>query len=339
MSTLELESNTPAEDSRVNSNPQSVSLHQPQKQVAQTRPAARSVRYCIVTPVRDEADFIGAAIEAVAAQTIRPVEWIIVDDGSTDQTTNIVEQFTQKYPWIRLARRENRGFRSSGGGIEGFLLGVELLRTRDWDFLVNLDGDLTFSSQYFEKCFEYFRKNPRLGIGGGTIYNKVGSRLFLEKCADFHVRGATKIYRRQCWDTLGGMHAGLGWDTVDEIKAHMRGWSTLSFPDLQLIHHRVTGLAHGGIWGNGVKNGLSDYIVGYHPLFFVLKCFRRVFKPPYVLGSLGLAYGFLLGYLRRPARVRDRDFIRYIRRQQLKRMFGLLPPPRLSGSETPGIDE
>ena len=339
MSTLELENNTPAEDSRSSANTQSAAIHQPVNQLARVRPAPCSVRYCIITPVRDEAEFIGAAIEAVAAQTIRPVEWIIVDDGSTDQTTAIVEEYSRKYPWIRLARRENRGYRSSGGGIEGFLLGVELLRTRDWDFLVNLDGDLTFSRQYFENCFEYFGKNPRLGIGGGTIYNKVGNRLFLEKCADFHVRGATKIYRRQCWDTLGGMHAGLGWDTVDEIKAHMRGWSTFSFPDLQLIHHRVTGAAQGGIWGNGVKNGLSDYIVGYHPLFFAVKCFRRMFKPPYALGSLGLAYGFLRGYLQRAPRVKDRNFIRYIRRQQLKRMFGLLTGPKLSAPKTPGIDE
>jgi poly-beta-1,6-N-acetyl-D-glucosamine synthase len=332
VSTLEVEGNGPAADSRANLRRGSAAPPQPGDQAEPVSHVSSSsaVRYCIITPVRDEAEFIGAAIEAVVAQTIRPVEWIIVDDGSTDETTAIVERYARKYPWIRLARREDRGFRSTGGGIEGFLLGIELLRTRDWEFLVNLDGDLTFSRQYFEKCFEYFRKNPRLGIGGGTIYNRVGNRLFLEKCPDFHVRGATKIYRRQCWDMLGGMLAGLGWDTVDEIKAHMRGWSTFTFPDLQLIHHRVTGSAQGD-WGNGVKNGHSDYIVGYHPLFFAVKCLRRMFRPPYVLGAMALAYGFLGGYLRRAPRVKDGEFIRYIRRQQLRRLFGSFTGPKLSG--------
>ena len=289
-----------------------------------------SVRYCIITPVRDEEEFIGSTIEAVAAQTIRPAEWIIVDDGSTDRTGSIIEQYARKYSWVRPARRENRGFRSTGGGIEGFLYGVEMLKTQDWEFLVNLDGDLTFSPQYFEKCFEYFRKNPDLGIGGGTIYNKVGDQLYLEKCVDFHVRGATKIYRRQCWDSLGGMLRGLGWDTVDEIKAHMRGWSTFAFPDLQLIHHRATGSALGP-WSDAVKNGHSDYIVGYHPLFFAAKCARRLFKPPYLVGALALAYGFLRGYLQRAPRVDDAEFIRYIRGQQIKRLFGFFDHTKVSG--------
>jgi biofilm PGA synthesis N-glycosyltransferase PgaC len=289
-----------------------------------------SVTYCIITPVRDEEEFIGSTIETVAAQSIRPAEWIIVDDGSTDRTGSIIDEYARKYPWIRAARRENRGFRSTGGGIEGFLYGVELLKMKNWEFLINLDGDLTFSPQYFEKCFAYFRKNPDLGIGGGTIYNKIGEQLYLEKCADYHVRGATKIYRRQCWDSLGGMLRGLGWDTVDEIKAHMRGWSTLTFPDLQLIHHRATGSALGR-WGGAVKNGHSDYIVGYHPLFFAAKCARRLFKPPYLVGALALAYGFLRSYLQRAPRVNDAEFIRYIREQQLKRLFGFFDHTKISG--------
>lgn len=280
-----------------------------------------SVTYCIITPVRDEEEFIGGTIEAVAAQSIPPAEWIIVDDGSADQTGAIVDQYSRKYPWIRLARRGNRGFRSTGGGIEGFLYGVDLLETKNWEFLINLDGDLTFSPQYFEKCFEYFRKNPGLGIGGGTIYNKIGGQLLLEKNVDSHVRGATKIYRRQCWDSLGGMLRGLGWDTVDEIKARMRGWSTFAFPDLQLIHHRATGAALGR-WADAVKNGHSDYIVGYHPLFFAAKCARRLFKRPYITGALALAYGFLRSYLQRAPRFKDAEFIRYLREQQLRRLFG-----------------
>jgi hypothetical protein len=279
-------------------------------------------QYCIITAVRDEEAFIGATIECVAAQTIRPAEWIIVNDGSTDQTGIIIDQYAKRYSWIQPIHRENRGFRSTGGGIEGFLLGTESLKSRDWEFLVNLDGDLTFALDYFEKCFEHFRRLPRLGIGGGTIYNEIGENLQVERTPLYHVRGATKIYSRRCWEDIGGLVPGLGWDTVDEVKANMRGWTTQSFLDLQLIHHRVTGTAEGQWWGL-VKDGHADYIVGYHPLFFAAKCMRRLFKPPFVLGAIGLSYGFLRSCVQRKPRVGDKEFVRYLRSQQLRRLFGL----------------
>ncbi len=280
------------------------------------------VRYCIVTPIRDEEEFIAGTIESVAAQTIRPAEWIIVNDGSKDRTGEIIDGFAAKYPWIRPIHRENRGYRSTGGGIDGFILGSNSLTVSDWQFLVNLDGDLSFAPDYFDKCFAYFRRDPNLGIGGGTIYNKIGNQLVLEKCPNFHVRGATKIYRRECWESLGGMFPGLGWDTVDEVTANMRGWTTYSFPDLPLTHYRITGTAEGRWWGL-VKDGHADYIVGYHPLFFAAKCVRRLFKPPYLVGSMGLMYGFLRSYLRRADRVKDHQFLRYIRSQQLRKLLGL----------------
>jgi glycosyltransferase involved in cell wall biosynthesis len=279
-----------------------------------------TTKYVIVTSVRDEESFVQHTLDSVINQTVRPAEWAIVNDGSTDRTGIIVDHYAAHYPWIRALHRSNRGFRSTGGGIEGFLYGYESLECEDWEFLVNLDGDLTFAHDYFEKCFAYFRENPRLGIGGGTIYNKIGDQLQVERCPDFHVRGATKIYRRQCWESLGGMLRGLGWDTVDEIKANMRGWSTRSFPDLQLVHHRVTGTAEGR-WRGLVKNGQADYIVGYHPLFFVAKCVRRAFMSPYLIGAVGLGYGFLRGYLEHAPRVEDREFIRYLRRQQMSRLL------------------
>jgi poly-beta-1,6-N-acetyl-D-glucosamine synthase len=197
-----------------------------------------------------------------------------------------------------------------------------LLTVSDWEFLINLDGDLSFAPDYFEKCLDYFRRDPALGIGGGTIYNKIGDRLVLEKCPTFHVRGATKIYRRQCWASLGGMLPGLGWDTVDEVTANMRGWKTQSFPDLHVTHYRITGTAEGKWWGL-VKDGHADYIVRYSPLFFFAKCIRRFFKPPYFVGSFGLAYGFLRSYFRHSDRVSDPEFVRYIRRQQLRKLLGL----------------
>ena len=163
---------------------------------------------------------------------------------------------------------------------------------------------------------------PSLGIGGGTIYHKAGKRLQLEKAPTFHVRGATKIYRRECWEKLGELWCGLGWDTLDEVKANHLGWKTQTFSDLQLIHHRVTG-AVWGAWGNAVNDGEADYIVGYHPLFLCLKCARHIFNSPYVVRSLGIAYGFLRGIVRRSPRASDRELRAYLRVQQLRRLIGL----------------
>jgi poly-beta-1,6-N-acetyl-D-glucosamine synthase len=280
------------------------------------------IKYCIITPIRDEEEFIAGTIGSVLEQTIRPAEWIIVNDGSTDRTSEIIDSYARKYPWIRTLHRENRGYRTTGGGVDAFLTAYELLECRDWDYLVNLDGDLGFDPGYFEKCFDHFAKSPKLGIGGGTIYNKIGDKLVLETTARFHVRGATKVYRRQCWEDIGGLLRGLGWDTVDEIKANMLGWTTGTFPELKVIHYRVTGIGWGK-WGGSVKDGRADYIVGYHPLFFAAKCASRLFRRPYILGSIGMAYGFLQCYVRHAPRVEDKPFVRYIRRQQLRRLFGL----------------
>jgi poly-beta-1,6-N-acetyl-D-glucosamine synthase len=286
------------------------------------RSAGPVVKYCIITPVRDEEEFIKGTIESVLCQTLRPIEWIIVDDGSTDSTGAIIERCAQEHSWIRPFHRKDRGYRSSGGGVEAFLDAYPRLQRQDWEFLVNLDGDLTFAPDYFERCFEYFRSTARLGIGGGKIYKKARKRLRWERAPNFHVRGATKIYRRECWESLGGLFPGLGWDTVDELKANQLGWITKTFPDLMLVHHRVTGAAWGA-WGNAVNDGEADYIVDYHPVFFGLKCIRNLLDSPLVVRSIGVAYGFLRCAVRRTPRIGDKELRRYLRQQQLRRLLGM----------------
>jgi len=280
-----------------------------------------AAKYCIITAVRDEEECIGGTIESVLRQTIRPREWIIVDDGSTDSTSTILDRYAREHLWIQILHRENRGYRSTGGGIEAFVDAYPSLQSQDWEFLVNLDGDLTFESNYFESCFQHFRHAPQLGIGGGTIYTREGERLREEKAPRFHVRGATKIYRRECWEDLGGLVCSLGWDTIDEIKANQLGWTTQSFPDVQLRHHRATGAAWGSLV-NAVNDGEADYLVGYHPLFFWLKCIRHIFEPPYLLRSLGIAYGFLRCLVRRTPQITDGELKAYLRRQQVRRLLG-----------------
>jgi biofilm PGA synthesis N-glycosyltransferase PgaC len=283
---------------------------------------AASTKYIVISPVRDEEAYLKLTIESMVAQTIRPSEWIIVDDGSTDATGKIIDDYASRYPWIRAVHRENRGFRKSGGGVvEAFNDGYDALGVQDWDFIVKMDGDLSFEPAYFEKCLAIFQREKRLGIGGGVVYHIENGVKSFEPNPSFHVRGATKIYRKECWDAIGGFWPAPGWDTMDEVKANMLGWTTRSFSDLHLQHHRYTGAAD-GMWGGLVKNGRANYICGYHPLFMIAKCFSRLPRKPYVIGSIALFWGFVSGYLKRLPRVDDHQTIGFLRRQQLGRLWG-----------------
>jgi biofilm PGA synthesis N-glycosyltransferase PgaC len=284
-----------------------------------------AIRYVIITAVRDEEKFMQITIDSVVAQTIRPVEWIIVNDGSTDKTADIINSATAKYRWIHAIHRADRGFRKPGTGVmESFHEGYGQIRNRDWDFLVKLDGDLTIAQDYFEQCFNRFKANPKLGIGGGLVCNEVEGRRVPDSKDDpkFHVRGATKIYTRACWEAIGGLIESTGWDTMDELKANMLGWKTYTFQELPLIHHRETGGAE-GTWRNYFKNGRANYIVGYHPIFMFGKCVRRFFRRPYGVIAVALWCGFMSGYFAPvQQRVADRDVIRYLRGQQMRALLG-----------------
>lgn len=283
----------------------------------------QSVKYVIVTPVRDEEKHVEATIESVTRQTILPTEWVIVDDGSSDKTGTIIDQYSARLQWIRAIHRPDRGLRKSGGGvIEAFYAGFGALHCNDWEFIVKLDGDLTFSPDYFDKCLERFSRDAELGIGGGGIHHSIGGKSKLEVNPRFHVRGATKIYRRPCWEAIGGLWAASGWDTIDELKANMLGWRTYSFEDIPLLHHRLTGSAD-GLVRDRVKHGVACYASGYHPLFVAASCLWRLIQKPYIVGSAAICFGFLKGYLADLPRVNDTRLIHYVRTQQLRRLCGL----------------
>jgi len=281
------------------------------------------MRYVVITPVRDEEKHLQDTIESVCRQTVTPEEWVIVDDGSKDRTGQIADQYAAKNPWIHVVHRKNRGFRKSGGGVvEAFYDGFNTLRSNDWDFIVKLDGDLGFPADYFEKCFAHFALDPKLGIGGGEIVHDIAGTMKVEENPRFHVRGATKIYRRECWDAIEGLWPATGWDTIDEVKANMLGWKTYAFTELQLHHHRITG-TEDGLFRDRVKHGVACYVSGYHPLFVTASCLRRLTKKPLVIGSVGMMYGFLKSHFTRPPRLKDRSYFAYIRGQQLRRLCGM----------------
>jgi glycosyltransferase involved in cell wall biosynthesis len=279
--------------------------------------------YIIISPVRNEAKYLSLTIESVTKQTVLPKRWIIVDDGSSDETGAVAEAAAAKCDWIKVIHRSDRGYRKPGGGvIDAFYDGYDQIGSLDWQYVVKLDGDLSFAPDYFARCLLRFQQDSRLGIGGGTICKETAGHLLPESTIDpaFHVRGATKIYKRDCWERLGGLIRAPGWDTVDEFKANMLGWATCTFPEIQVLHHRPAGQAQGD-WKNWVKNGRANYVAGYHPLFMLLKCVSRLKSRPYGIAALGLFTGYLSGYLRKVPMVGDEQLIRYVREQQLRRLL------------------
>jgi glycosyltransferase involved in cell wall biosynthesis len=280
-------------------------------------------QYVIITPVRNEENYIESTIASVVRQTVRPAEWVIVDDGSSDKTGEIIDRYAAQEPWILVVHRTDRGFRKAGGGvIEAFYDGYKELRCTGWEFLTKLDGDLTFAPDYFEKCLARFRSDPSLGIGGGDIYHDLSGKMTIERTPKFHVRGATKIYRRSCWEAIGGLWPGAGWDTIDEVTANMLGWKTYSFSELQLHHHRFTGTAD-GLLRDRMKSGEVCYTSGYHPLFVVARCLFRVVQTPYLIGSAATLFAYLRAHWAHRPRVEDPRYRAYIRGQQLRRLFGM----------------
>jgi biofilm PGA synthesis N-glycosyltransferase PgaC len=277
------------------------------------------VNYIIVTPAKNEEAFLPRTIASVVKQTLRPRQWVIVDDGSSDNTGRIIDDASREHSWIIPLHRVDTGVRKPGGPhIAAFYAGYESVAAQPWEFLVKMDADVTFDASYFENCLSRFMIDPALGIGGGAICNRVNGALLEESPADplFHVRGATKIYRRDCWEAIGGIIKAAGWDSFDELKANMMGWKSRTFKDLKLDHLRPAGGSYSA-WKNWVKNGLSNYITGYHPLFMMAKCLRRLLVTRSVTISAGLAYGFISGYIKRVPQG-DRAVVQYVRREQLK---------------------
>lgn len=278
--------------------------------------------YVIITPVRNEEKFLELTIRSVVEQTIPPLCWVLVDDGSSDSTPSIIAKAEATCKFIKGVYRKDRGYRLSGTGVvdavnEGYKLSSQL----GWNFLGKLDGDLSFDRDYFEKCLARFEDNPKLGIGGGAISRLENGVLVSESPKDplFHVRGAVKIYRKECWDAIGGIVAGPCWDSIDELKANMLGWQTYTFSDLKVHHHRPAGEAFGR-WKDSVKGGRGNYVTGYHPVFMFLKCLSRLSRAP--RSSLGLLYGYISSYCARAPRLVDKSLMRYIRKQQLLYIVG-----------------
>lgn len=285
-------------------------------------------KFLVVTPARNESKYLPLTIRSMVSQTVKPSAWVIVNDGSTDGTAQLIDDASSLYPWIRplhlsaRGQEQERGLRAiEAKEIVAFHKGLESVSTLEGcDFIVKLDADLGFSATYFEKCLRHFDADPTLGIAGGTVVNMGPAGKETETHPLFHVRGATKIYRRSCWDAMGGIPAVAGWDTMDEVKANKLGWKTRTLGDVELAHYRPTGAANGA-WKNALKNGMWSYQIGYHPAFILLRSARQLLRRPYLTGSVALVYGYCKAAMGDTARP-DPELAEYVRQQQINRLLG-----------------
>lgn len=249
--------------------------------------------YVVVSPVKDEERFVARTIHSVLNQTVLPFRWIIVDDGSTDNTPEIVAAMTAGIDWIQFIRTDRQGKRELGiTEIRAFYVGYDLIRDVDYDFVVKLDCDVELQSGYFEKMIERFVTNPGLGIASGAFLEYHEDRWVFIRMPDYHASGASKMMRAECFRQIGGFIQRKGWDTVDEIKARALGWKTERFHDLTFLHLKREGSASGYVYSN-LLEGEVDYVTGSSLPFVMLKALRKIVRqrPLILAGSIGF-WGF-----------------------------------------------
>lgn len=287
------------------------------------RDKANAIRYVVVSPVKDEAAFIERTICSMIGQTIQPSVWVIVNDSSRDATEAIVQSYTKNYSWIRLIKRQDTGARQRGKGVvEAFYAGYETL-TDQYDYIVKLDGDVSFGPDYFESLFKYFSYDPQLGIAGGGLYENPDGKDWVLYTTKDHVRGCTKVYRWECFEAIGGLVASMGWDGIDEWKALAQGWKVESFLELKIYHYRFTGAATGFL-KSCIEQGNGAYRMGYHPLFMIARGIRRMTDRPYLIGGVAMIGAYFVAWMRKQELLAEPSVVHYIRRTQMKKLAGLL---------------
>lgn len=276
--------------------------------------------YALISPVRDEARHVRRTLESILAQTHRPSEWVVVDDGSTDGTWEIVSEYVLKHPWIRLIRSDRHGRRERGSPIvEAFNRGRASLRGRT-DVTVKLDGDLYLPPHYFAWVAEVFARAPSAGVVGGVGLVWDGAAWTPEKAARHNVVGYAKAYRTACLDDIGGLLPSMGWDGIDEYSARARGWSVHVLPELSILHFKQRGSAQNW-WRARWEEGLGNAFMGYRTDFLVLRAvYRGLVESPPVLGGLVLLSAFAWARITRRAQVPDPEARAALRDEQRARM-------------------
>ena len=277
--------------------------------------------YVLISPCRDEAQYMRRTLDSVMAQSVPPALWVVVDDGSTDETPAILESYRDRMPYLRVVRRANRGQRSVGPGvIEAFYSGLETIALDDFDYVCKLDLDLDLPPRYFELLMQRMESNPRLGTSSGKPYAAApeGGKPVAEVCGDEMSVGMTKFYRTQCFREIGGFVRQVMWDGIDCHRCRMLGWMAESVDDegLRFIHLRPMGSSQKGIWTGRVRWGYGQYFMGSAPVYLLSSAIFRLSMYPAVLGSIAMVWGYVTSAARKVARYDDLEFRDFLRRYQ-----------------------
>jgi len=285
-----------------------------------------SRRYVLISPCRDEAAYVRRTLDSVAAQTCPPALWVVVDDGSNDETPAILEEYTKRLSYLRVVRREDRGARAVGPGvIEAFYAGLDTIDLDEFDYVCKCDVDLDLPPRYFERLMEMMEANPRLGTCSGKPYYphpKTGA-LVSEHCGDETSVGMTKFYRVECFRRIGGFVREVMWDGIDCHRCRQLGWNAMSVdePDIRFMHLRAMGSSQKGIWTGRKRHGYGQWFMGTGPLYMLASSAFRATKHPYVIGGLGMMWGYLEAWARGARRYDDIQFRRSLRAYQRECMI------------------
>lgn len=282
------------------------------------------MNYSVISPIKNEENFIRLTIQSILCQKHRPLQWIIVDDGSTDSTAEIVKELTNNISWIKLVKNPHASIQRFSGSnvVIAFNAGLAHLTDESNDIIVKLDGDLSFGPEYFLNVCDEFIKDEQLGLCGGYVVEERNSVWINEIENDYHVRGAFKAYRRKCFDEIGGLMAIYGWDGIDEMKALYTGWKTLVI-DMPVKHYRPTNSNY-----KKVKLAKTDAYYYYTirtsiPLLFVRSITRLKWKP-YGWCSLVFIYEFVYQFWKKTPYIVDRDLGKFINQFHYKRILKIL---------------
>ena len=278
-----------------------------------------SQRYCIITPCRDEAAYARRTLDRVLGQSRPPDLWVIVDDGSTDATPEILDEYAALHPSIRVVRRPDRGVRKVGPGvIDAFYAGYAAIEPGEFDYICKLDLDLDLPARYFEILIERMEADPRIGTASGKPFFRAGGTTISEGCGDENSVGMTKLYRRTCFEQIGGFVREVMWDGIDGHRCRMLGWVAVSWddPELRFEHLRPMGTSHKGWWTGRARHGFGQYFMGTGPSYMIASALFRMTRPPIAVGGLAMLGGYFGAMLRGRPRYGDPEFRRFLRAYQ-----------------------
>lgn len=286
----------------------------------------RCLSYALITPARNEAAYIELTLESMVGQTVRPVKWVIVSDGSSDSTDEIVKKYTAVHEWIELVQMPQRAVRHFAGKVEAFNAGYQRIRNLGFDIVGNLDADISFGGDHFEFLVNKFAENRFLGVAGTAFIEGSSVAYDYDIVNIEHVSGQCQLFRRGCYEEIGGYlpikGGGVDWTAV--TTARMKGWQTRTFPERTFVHHRRMGTGMGSHLGSRFRFGKQDYYLGGHPLWEIFRGLYQMKKKPYLFGGLFLLCGYLWGCLCGVERPIPLELVAFRRKEQMHRLKTLI---------------